>query len=650
MTPHTPYADNPLRRLPSVLAMPDLQRRLSRVLREMEVGEEELTALLKLDPLAAVRGLRAVGAQVFCPESELPSVPAIVKGLGQPLTKRLFRQPFTPVRHPLELQQLWRHSVATAIAAEELAERTGLMEPDVAYLVGLLHDLPDWLTWLENEQTREERAAASSMTPTEWLMHWQLPAPFVSMVLAVQIGPRPRSAEDPPDAASLVRAAELLAELAGYRHPQLHPAEDAPWFVELQKNLDQTQTLSVLRLQRRVGNALRSFGFAPEITEAEIAADKPTSLFDLGPRRLDEFVLNIFQCTKSHSYRGIVTALLAAAVRYGQFDRAFYAKWVDDGQRLVLRSKSDASSRRLYRTVLPVGDDEAAQLRDAVSSEAPRVLRTAARSEQTLLRGLSTDELLAVPINTDFRTPSFLLLDRSLTLQPISMEEDMPLASTLVMTGTLLNQNLLLRRRHQRAEKFALTDPLTRLFNRRMGIHALEQAVSRTDRDHQPLTVLMCDLDHFKQLNDTLGHAKGDAALKATAEVLRHVVRKSDTVCRYGGEEFLVVLPDTTPDDATVLAARMFTAVHQRGKELGLPLTISIGLTSYRRRDTVESILLRADRALYASKDFGRNRFSADVDGDADEPPVATGADTHGPDGRGPDQGPGPRPDPGAES
>ena len=98
------------------------------------------------------------------------------------------------------------------------------------------------------------------------------------------------------------------------------------------------------------------------------------------------------------------------------------------------------------------------------------------------------------------------------------------------------------------------------------------------------------------------------------------MVRRNDTVCRYGGEEFLVMLPDTTPDEATVLATRMFTAVHARGEALELPLSVSIGLTCHRFGDSVESMLLRADRALYASKDYGRNRFSADVDYEDDAP------------------------------
>ena len=147
-----------------------------------------------------------------------------------------------------------------------------------------------------------------------------------------------------------------------------------------------------------------------------------------------------------------------------------------------------------------------------------------------------------------------------------------------------------------------------------MGLVALDQEIRRAGRSGQPLTVLMCDLDHFKQLNDAHGHLQGDLALRATADVLRQTLRKTDTCCRYGGEEFLVVLPDTNADDATVLATRLFTAVQTRGEDLQLPVTISIGLTVFRSSDTVESILQRADHALYASKDSGRNRFSVDAD------------------------------------
>ncbi|MGB3966093.1 MAG: GGDEF domain-containing protein, partial [Planctomycetota bacterium] len=329
---------------------------------------------------------------------------------------------------------------------------------------------------------------------------------------------------------------------------------------------------------------------------------------------LDEIMLAVLGCTRSECYRGIVTALTAAALRYGAYDRVFYGKWNPRTGTMTLRSKADSGARRLVQLRQRANAAEAQALQGALAEDRPVRLEATPRGAAGLLTGLSTDELLAVPLNGDFHQPAFLLLDRAITLQPIELDADLTTALTLGRTGTLLVENLLLRRRRQRAQKFALTDPLTHLFNRRLGLLNLDQEVARAERSARPLTVLMCDLDHFKQLNDSLGHLQGDHALRATADVLRQTLRKSDTICRYGGEEFLIVLPDTAPAEATVLAARLFTSVHQRGEELGMPISISIGLTTHRPGDTGEQMLQRADHALFASKGYGRNRFSADVD------------------------------------
>jgi diguanylate cyclase (GGDEF)-like protein len=618
--PRTVYAQNPLHQLPSVLALPDLKRRLERVLAELPIGEKELVALLKLDPLAVIRGLRASHTIVFRRENTQLTVPGIVNSLGPTLSKRLFRQPTVEIDEDAceSIQQLWRHSIATAHAASELAKRTGMIDQESAYLLGLLHDLPEWFRRIELLDPESE---VTNFQSPNWLLHWQLPAPLVSLILAINMGDRATSTDDPPDPPALIRAAELLAELAGFRHPQ---SSTEPDIQDLTQHVDQSELSLAKNIQRMVEGSLRSFGFDPSITEAEITASNAPPAFEHTDGHIDEIVVSILSCTQSKSYRGIITALTATAVRYGNYDRAFYAKWNNESSTLIIRSKADSSARRMVHTRLRVSTDEAECLRRALDTQQPEHLKAQSVANHGLLHMLSTDELLAIPLNSDFQTPAFLLLDRSLTLTRIREEKDMTMATMMGMTGSLLNQNLLLRRRRQRAQKFALTDPLTRLFNRRMGIHALEQCLSQTDREGRKLTILMCDLDHFKRLNDTLGHVRGDAALRSAADVLRHSVRKADTVCRYGGEEFLVVLPDTTPDEATVLAARMFTSVHARGEELGLPVTISIGLTSHRPGDTVESILLRADHALYASKDYGRNRFSADVDIECDSSSPAT--------------------------
>lgn len=623
MSAFPPIADlgNPLRAMPSVLSIRDLQRRWRRVALEMQLGLDELEQLLRLDPLAVLRGLRAANAPVFRGRDAVDSVRGLVRALGQSLSQRLLDGEAIVVAGTSSLRTLWRHAIATGVAAEELARRANQVDPGTAYLVGLLHDLPDWLHTIDTQfQPQAGRTPAA-----QWIEHWQLPPTIAQALSALADG-----SGAPAEIAALVatvRNGERLAELADYRHPNAseggsderddHADDDHH---ELGA-VDKADLLAAQRVRRRVEGALRTFGLDPTIPDSEGGPLRVDPRFQVNRSGgLDEVVLSVLGCTRSERYRGIITALTAAAVRYGSYDRAFYARWNPTESALVLRSKADASSRRLQADTLVPLPAEAEALRQALRDERPAHLVATLGQRHGVLGTLGADELLAVPLNREFALPAFLLLDRSVTLIPIDHDRDVTLASTLGMTGSLLNENLLLRRRRQRAQKFAVIDPLTRLYNRRMGLAALEREVARTERTRRPLTVLMCDLDHFKHLNDTYGHLQGDVALRAAADVLRQTLRRSDVICRFGGEEFLVVLAETAPDDATVLAARLFVAIEAAGHALGLPMTISIGLTSHRPGDRAEDLLHRADGALYASKDHGRNRFSADID-DLDDVP-----------------------------
>ncbi len=628
MSAFPPNADlgNPLRAMPSVLSIRDLQRRWRRVALEMQLGLDDLEQLLRLDPLAVLRGLRAANAPVLRGSEPATCVQGLVRNLGQALSQRLFDGEPIVVAGTSSLRTLWRHAIATGVAAEDLARRTNTVDPGTAYLVGLLHDLPVWLRTIEAQfQPQAGHAPAA-----HWIEHWQFPAPVAQALLALANGE-----QGPPALASLVatvRDGERLAELADYRHPSDgeddSDSDDDPDAVDDEHQelgaIDKADLLAAQRVRRRVEGALRTFGLDPTIPDSEGGPLRTDPRFQVNRSGgLDEVVLSVLGCTRSERYRGIITALTAAAVRYGSYDRAFYARWNPAANVLVLRSKADASSRRLQADTLVPLPAEAEALAKALREERPAHLVAALGQRHGVLGTLGTDELLAVPLNREFALPAFLLLDRSVTLAPIDHERDSKLATTLGLTGSLLNENLLLRRRRQRAQKFAVIDPLTRLYNRRMGLAALEREVARTERTHWPLTVLMCDLDHFKHLNDTYGHLQGDVALRATADVLRKTLRRSDVICRFGGEEFLVVLAETAPDDATVLAARLFVAIEAAGQALGLPMTISIGLTSHRPGDRAEDLLHRADGALYASKDHGRNRFSADIDGYEETPQPA---------------------------
>jgi diguanylate cyclase (GGDEF)-like protein len=169
----------------------------------------------------------------------------------------------------------------------------------------------------------------------------------------------------------------------------------------------------------------------------------------------------------------------------------------------------------------------------------------------------------------------------------------------------------------------ASTDPLTGLFNRRGFLEAAQRLMARRARRRQPVTVLVFDLDHFKSINDRFGHAVGDAALRVFAAEASANMRSSDIVGRLGGEEFVVVLPSPL-EEAVAVGERVRMAFALAGARVGehrLAATVSVGAAgSAKSTDDIETLLDRADAALYRAKAAGRNRLVA-----AEEPaPIET--------------------------
>ena len=159
-------------------------------------------------------------------------------------------------------------------------------------------------------------------------------------------------------------------------------------------------------------------------------------------------------------------------------------------------------------------------------------------------------------------------------------------------------------------ERLATSDELTGLKNYRMFRKQLERAVRRAQRLNQPLSLLMIDVDRFKQYNDRFGHPAGDTVLRKIGEVLSGTARSSDLVARYGGEEFVVLLPSTDADRARIAAERFRAAVESVSWQLH-PVTASVGIATHvgAWADAV-ALTEEADQALYRSKQLGRNRVT----------------------------------------
>ncbi|MEI6776149.1 MAG: diguanylate cyclase [Chloroflexales bacterium] len=156
-------------------------------------------------------------------------------------------------------------------------------------------------------------------------------------------------------------------------------------------------------------------------------------------------------------------------------------------------------------------------------------------------------------------------------------------------------------------EQMAFNDVLTGLPNRRMGYQVLQSQIALARRGAHPLCVCLWDIDHFKQINDTYGHEVGDMVLHALAEHLTTIMRVSDMLIRWGGEEFVVVLPETPFADALIVAERLRGTIAELPMAWDVRATASFGVSCYDGIETLEHLLQRADLALYKAKASGRN-------------------------------------------
>jgi len=161
----------------------------------------------------------------------------------------------------------------------------------------------------------------------------------------------------------------------------------------------------------------------------------------------------------------------------------------------------------------------------------------------------------------------------------------------------------------------ALQDPLTGMFNRRYLDAFLERELARARRDGNPLTVMILDIDHFKQINDHYGHLFGDRVIRAIGAALKAGIKGRDFVSRYGGEEFAILLPDTPVSGALVVAENIRRTVagsrirRLNSEEVVGNITLSAGIAAFSSVEAGEGLFERADAALYRAKNLGRNRI-----------------------------------------
>jgi diguanylate cyclase (GGDEF)-like protein len=230
---------------------------------------------------------------------------------------------------------------------------------------------------------------------------------------------------------------------------------------------------------------------------------------------------------------------------------------------------------------------------------------------QIARRRYRTDSFVAIPLSG----PEGVVGVVSLTdkIGPAFSQADLSVLFQMAVPAALAVSRELLRDRTNDLAHLATVDPLTGLFNRRYFETRLEQELQRQRRQDDDLSLLMLDLDNFKELNDTQGHLVGDVALKEVAEILRRAVRIFDVCARYGGEEFVILMPGAGASTALRIAERIRRQVEQHfagGRRSGvpIPLTVSIGVGTATPSVTRDVIIAQADEGLLVAKSRGKNQ------------------------------------------
>ncbi|MBU0665601.1 MAG: diguanylate cyclase [Proteobacteria bacterium] len=219
--------------------------------------------------------------------------------------------------------------------------------------------------------------------------------------------------------------------------------------------------------------------------------------------------------------------------------------------------------------------------------------------------GMDPHGHIIIPLKAKNRLVGVLSL--SLALEDIQLEIDSQMSALLAALGQQVGLAIDNARLYEQTRISSLHDPLTGIANRRMMEILLNKQFSLSKRNNNPLSLLMFDIDHFKRYNDTMGHVEGDKVLVVIAQIAAEEIRETDTVFRYGGEEFLILLPGEPLSSALVIAERLRSAVERQ-----TPVTISLGAASYvQGMEQIEEFVVKTDDALYRAKQNGRNRVES---------------------------------------
>ncbi|MCA1704238.1 MAG: diguanylate cyclase [Actinobacteria bacterium] len=311
----------------------------------------------------------------------------------------------------------------------------------------------------------------------------------------------------------------------------------------------------------------------------------------------------------THDMKQMLESILNTAADAVNADAA--SLWMFTPARDALQPTRSVGMTNVQQNPIPIGEG----LVGFVAERATPVLLPSAGGPRPGRNEPAFPVAIAVPLYSEDRIMAALATYRRDAENPFT-PEDMETVVFLAEQGGVAIENV---RLHEEAQRLSLTDGLTGTWNRRYFQMQFRQVLATATRFERPFSVLMLDLDRFKDLNDTHGHQRGDAILIEFSQRVKHSLREVDTFARYGGEEFICLLSETDADGARTTAEKIRETI--RSEPFGalgdepVPVTVSIGVAAYPSHgSTFHEIVETADRALYRAKEAGRNRVEVGDD------------------------------------
>jgi diguanylate cyclase (GGDEF)-like protein len=353
------------------------------------------------------------------------------------------------------------------------------------------------------------------------------------------------------------------------------------WLVHRRSDTDERLTEVVRELEARMDGMVREL--TSTIEHSQIEGRRSRMLGELaGSIDLDEVLTRVLEA--AGSIDGVDAALVSLAAQPGgQPIVATLGLSAQEAERQAVLGPPDGREARAISMSYEYGGDE-----DSPESEAIR-------------------SGVAVPLPGETAPLGLLTIFTRAPEQKFSEEEVTELEELALRAGPAIEN----ARRFREAKQLADLDALTGLHNRRYFHETLAREVARAHRYDRHLALIVFDLDDFKGINDRIGHLSGDAVLAEAAERIRDVVRSADIACRVGGDEFAVILPESTLSDADQLYARLRTALSSKPVGQAGPLTMSAGMAEIQPDDDAVAFFQRADHALYGAKEAGKGQVVA---------------------------------------